>query len=994
MKQKKTFKVSHLNPLSIQNNVGEKISIILTILIFITSIAIANSISIDLGTNEPEIKVIENTYQKLCISLSFSEIKSFEVQTEKGIFTEIIIPGFGRSYKIGEPKLPILRKLVEIPLEAQVEVKAISYEITEYNLEDYGITYPLIPAQPPIPKDKKIEFKYNPSVYQIDEYVSEKLASVDELGIMRSVRLGRLNISPIQYNPVKNSIKVFNNIEVDIQFIGEDIHKTIQLKEKTFSPYFEGIYNRIINYKPIESRDIITRYPVKYVIVADPMFEGALEPFIEWKSQKGFYIIPAYTDDPAVGNTTGSIRAYLEGLYNQGTPEDPAPSFVLFVGDVAQIPAFTSGWHVTDLYYCEYTADYLPEMYYGRFSANNLTELQPQIDKTLEYEKYEMPDPSFLNEVVMISGVDAGHDPTWGNGQINYGTTYYFNEAHGITSHTYLYPLSGSSGPQIIQNISDGVAYANYTAHGSPNGWADPSFTIGNISGLQNQSKYPLMVGNACSTNEFQEYNCFGEALLRAENKGALGYIGGSNSTYWDEDYWWGVGYGAISANPTYEQTGLGAYDRTFHDHGEPEVEWYVTQDGMIFAGNLAVTEAGSGMYDYYWEIYHLMGDPSLSVYYSEPSEMTVTFNALLPIGAEEFTIEAEPGSYVGISMDGILHGAALVDESGTVDVPITPFTQAGIADIIVTKSQYQPVLTTVVVASPAVVDISPTSIPVNVATDVMISVFEEDGTTPIPDVNIEVTGPGVFGDTEGITDASGLCTLNFGGEYGGNEVLHIRGWRTGDNYDLFNEPMAVTGGIDLTNPDIWVTTTFGLSDTFGLNMPGTVHFIQEETDCIYGIYIVDADTFITALEDSITYTPTTLTDIYACIMKTNYNLYDEIYYTIEVYGTVSGIVTESENGNPVSNAEVRFYEQGGNPTEEPLFSDITDSYGFYEITDEYPVDSYDIYIDKWGFEPYIELGYFLAYGFNTHDIVINLGESGVISGRLYDDLFNISDGN
>ena len=45
----------------------------------------------------------------------------------------------------------------------------------------------------------------------------------------------------------------------------------------------------------------------------------------------------------------------------------------------------------------------------------------------MEYEKYEMADPSFLGEVVMISGVDASYAPTYGNGQINYGTNYYFN---------------------------------------------------------------------------------------------------------------------------------------------------------------------------------------------------------------------------------------------------------------------------------------------------------------------------------------------------------------------------------------------------------------------------------------------------------------------------------------------------------------------------------------------------------------------------------------
>ncbi len=46
----------------------------------------------------------------------------------------------------------------------------------------------------------------------------------------------------------------------------------------------------------------------------------------------------------------------------------------------------------------------------------------------------------------MIGGVDANYGQVWANGQINYGTTYYFNTAHGITSQTYLYPALGEPG--------------------------------------------------------------------------------------------------------------------------------------------------------------------------------------------------------------------------------------------------------------------------------------------------------------------------------------------------------------------------------------------------------------------------------------------------------------------------------------------------------------------------------------------------------------------
>jgi len=208
------------------------------------------------------------------------------------------------------------------------------------------------------------------------------------------------------------------------------------------------------------------------------------------------------------------------------------------------------------------------------------------------------------------------------------------------------------------------------------------------------------MVGNCCQTNTYDQ-NTFGEALLRAENKGALGYIGASDYSYWDEDYWWGVGNGPIVTNPTYETTGLGAYDRTFHDHGEPVSEWYSTMDQMIFAGNLAVQESNSGMKQYYWEIYCLMGDPSTMVYFSVPPALTVDYIPLLPLGTPSFEVHTEPYAYVAISKNNILHGVAEADINGLANVALLPFTETGFANIVITKQNRQPYIDSVMVASP-----------------------------------------------------------------------------------------------------------------------------------------------------------------------------------------------------------------------------------------------------------------------------------------------------
>ncbi len=654
-------------------------------------------------TGKDGLSIEVNSFFEFSGTYHVSDFTASDVFTDEGIFTRLLVPGYAKTDIFGHPEMPAERKLIRVPLGADASVVIINADYEDIDLQKEGFPAPVYPAQPPrVKSDDFHEFVINHEAYQKPGFEIHELVSVDMLGILRDKRIARINFVPFQYDPVQHILRVYHHIEFRVIFENADIPATLALEEKYASPCFQAVNNALINVEPESSRDNFKLYPIKYVIISDRMFESQLQPFIEWKTQKGFMVIESYTDEAGVGSSLVSIKNYIQGLYNAGTPDDPAPSYVLFVGDVQQIPAYSNGNGATDRNYCEFTGDLFPEIYYGRFSAQNPIQLQPYIDKTLLYEKYIMPDPSYLDEVVMIAGMDATHGYDWGNGQINYGTINYFNPEHGITSHTYLYPQSGSSSQLIQQNISDGVTFGNYTAHCSPNGWANPSFTISNIANLQNQDMYCVLVGNCCSSSEYQLNECFSEALVRAEDKGAVGYIGASNSTYWDEDYYFGVGVGQISQNPpSYYQTTLGYYDRAFHDHGEDFGEWYVSADEMIFAGNLAVTEGSPGSAQYYWDIYNLNGDPSLMVFFSNPPVTAVNYIPLLPLQSTSFTVTTEPYAYVGLSMDNEYIGAALADADGIAILEFPPLAVEGDGDVVVTRQNGQPYFGTVVIASP-----------------------------------------------------------------------------------------------------------------------------------------------------------------------------------------------------------------------------------------------------------------------------------------------------
>jgi hypothetical protein len=660
----------------------------LIVILLGSSVSAVQRIPVD---GQSSIRLIEQTEDLMTFEVQVGEIVAMDVATTAGDFSRLFIPGFHHSLDVGDPALPMMKRLFEIPYGASVEIEVGSYETRKFRLADFGIEHLIMPAQPSVPKNvdpSTLVFHVNSEAYEPGRVVERRLVAVEDIGQLRAVRGGRVEVSPVSYNPGDGTITVRHNIRFTLHFRGADHERGMNLKASTNSPFFDLVYSRFEGYRGVhDSYPDLMQGPVTYVIVSDRSFETLLQPFIAWKKEQGFQVIEAYTDMPEVGSSTNSIRNYLHGLYEDGTPDNPSPTFVLFVGDVNLIPCFQSSGP-TDNMYCDVTGDYIPEMYYGRFSARNTGELAPQIEKTLEFEQCTMPDPSYLAEVVLIAGVDGNFAWNYGNGQINYGTNHYFNEAHGIQGHIYLYPESGSSGPQIRQDVSDGVAFVNYTAHGSSGGWANPAFNNGHIDDLQNEHMYCLAIGNCCDTSIFSVGDCFAEHWLRADRKGAIGYIGGANSTYWDEDYWWAVGAGpVIASGATYEQTGLGTYDGIWHDHGEAMDQWYVIQDAMIFCGNLAVVEGG-GMSTYYWKIYNLMGDPSLSPYLGVPAVNSVAHDPTIsPEVPQTQTchVEAEPNSYVGLTKDGNLIGCALIGPSGSADIPIEGHGSSGSVKIVVT---------------------------------------------------------------------------------------------------------------------------------------------------------------------------------------------------------------------------------------------------------------------------------------------------------------------
>ena len=643
---------------------------------------------------------VKSDMKSLKASFSFSTIDAQDFESERGTFSWLSLPNTVIGGNEGDPQIPVVNELIAVPFGAQPRIEITSYSTTDYRLDDYGI-HTLVPRQPSLRKDKRPEevpFVYNVNAYQTRGLRSAPTASVYVDGTMRGIQVGKMTIEPVSYDTVNNTLRVFNDIEVEVSFDNADTQSTEAELLRTYTPYFDIVYAQLFNSNVL--RDIYSQHPdlyttpVKMMVITTSSYanNATFQNWVKWKKQQGIYTT-VYTTN-TTGNTASAIKNFIRNQYNTD-----APTFVVVVGDTGNVTyslnsSTTS--KVTDLYYSSTSdSDLYPEMFYSRMPVSSTTELQNLLNKIMMYEQYTMPDPSYLNKTLLIAGWDSYWTGYVGRPTIQYANNYYFNSSNGITPYVY---ITTASGQTTCYNYINQVGFVNYTAHGDNTMWADTQYTTSHVNSMTNNGKYFWAMGNCClAANWGYSGTCFAEAMLRAANKGAFGYIGSCPETYWYEDYFFGVGATTkFNTAPTQAQTKTGCYDAMFDDTG------FNTLNAVPFIGNIAVAYSHAGNYQsstsdkYYWEAYHCLGDGSVMPYHKVPSANNVSHANVLPLGVTSFSVSADAGSYVSITVNDEIIGVAQVPSNGSINVPITAQTTPGNAMIVVTRNQRQPYINTI----------------------------------------------------------------------------------------------------------------------------------------------------------------------------------------------------------------------------------------------------------------------------------------------------------
>jgi hypothetical protein len=607
--------------------------------------------ALDLRTNgstvsTANIEVLESSARGLSLRVDLPALGAEYISTKGGDFTVLFAAECGYTSSVGEPRLPVIREFIEVPAGADVSV-SITHRISEtLGLAEKGFSEPVLPVQLPVAKiegeEERVPFSMDEVLYKTDVFYPGDLVRASEVGMIRGHRLFLLEVFPASYNPARGSIEYTSSVDIRLEFDGGDPTTTRRNIERAWSlPFEQSIQKLALNGGAFSTR-ANPSLPIGYLVIADPSFEADLEPFIEWKRDKGYSVKLITTTE--TGGSKEQIKGFIQSEYD--TAAIP-PTFVLLVGDVYYIPVWPGTQAETDLEYVLLDgSDYLPDAYIGRFSTINTDQIQAMVDKSVSYELTEWTEGyDWAQKAYFMASDDPyGH-------AIAEGTHHYCMakaRSNGMICDS-LFEFYGSGTP-VAEAVNEGRSWVVYSGHGWMNSWGGPMFTQYDVRSLTNNDKYPLVLSFACLTGQTSYGECFMETWTRQPDAGAVVAFGASVSSYWGED--------DILQRRMFDE---------FFDEGHTWVQGMFDESKYeLFThyGNTSTVRM-------YFEMYNTFGDPSLMLFTQIPERLYVDHPSAIPLGENEVTVTATDdsgpvvGALVGIRSGEVLFGCAYTDSSG-----------------------------------------------------------------------------------------------------------------------------------------------------------------------------------------------------------------------------------------------------------------------------------------------------------------------------------------
>ncbi|MCD8479016.1 MAG: C25 family cysteine peptidase [Candidatus Cloacimonetes bacterium] len=517
----------------------------------------------------------------------------------------ISLPQEGITQDKGDPELPVYNRSIIIDGNARMKLEVYDLKFTDIKLA-------IAPSKGVITRDidpASVPYEFS-SVYQSNRFFPEVVADLSEPYILRDFR----GIT------VKNHSLCLSGRHSDLARLHLIQSKSLQRwhrhceypepeQGQRFPLFFTLYQNHFVNWPGYRYTPVDDSYG-KLLVVCHSSFMTAIQPWVNWKRQKG--IETELVEWSTIGTTATQLQTYIQNKYNQ----DNSLTFVQLVGDAPQIPSLSSGGGGSDPTFSLVAgSDNYPDIFIGRFSAENVSQLEIQLNRSIAYERDATTTDTWLSRAMGIASNEGGGSQG-DNGEsdiqhMNIIRTKLLN--YGYTTVDQIYD-PGASASTVTSNVNAGRGFINYVGHGSNTTWSTTGFSNTNAMALTNGNMTPFIVDVACVNGNFVSITCFAEAWMRSPNGGAITIYASTINQSWNSPM-----------------------------RGQDEItdlwvaETKSTAGGFYYNGSCKMMDIygtdGVNMF----KTWHIFGDASLMARSKTPLPMTVTIHQIIIVQLHEY---------------------------------------------------------------------------------------------------------------------------------------------------------------------------------------------------------------------------------------------------------------------------------------------------------------------------------------------------------------------
>ena len=544
-------------------------------------------------TDAPQgLHIESSTASGLSLHYTLNEITVADYKNGDTQGQEIIMKGSFGSFAEGLPNLPFENHYIAVPSGAKVNVKVKEKDSQTFNSID------LMPAAEVILNNaaEQPKLRKDMNVFGKDANFPSENVTIAQATQIRGLDVVMLNITPFRYNPVKKTLEVIYDMDIEISFEGGNG----QFGDVRYlNPTWDGILRDLVinsnilieaHYyerlnEAIQNREEGCEYLI--ITLDDSAFIAWADTLKQFRTKQGILTKVVTTADCG-SNESEDIRNYILNAYERW---DIPPAAVLLFGgnqitdsDFGLKPYFFNSpedWYEvynypTDNPFADMNGDSIPDLAISRILAYDASDCQQQAEKLINYELNPPTDPHYYDHPVISSGYQKEKWFTISSQCFNNFVSNRLGKHPSNLYHKYYYEDGDPTPPDSIWSVapntdavldyfgpngtnyipvsieilndwqdmydiqplvdamSEGSFLTFYRDHSSTDIWCCPWLKLKHLSLIKNE-KPTFLFSIGCLNNDYWDNWSCPKCLSEAfleAKTGAIGVIGANNITY------------------------------------------------------------------------------------------------------------------------------------------------------------------------------------------------------------------------------------------------------------------------------------------------------------------------------------------------------------------------------------------------------------------------------------------------------------------------------